>query len=200
MIRRARGFTLVEVLVASAIFAALSVLAYGGMDHVFKNKTALEKKNSELEKLQLAFSIMKNDLELAVNRSIRDYRGDVEAAFASPPKNENKKLAFTTHIRSAVQFEQAISALLRVEYRLEEKQLFRYRWPVLDRAHDTEPEKTLLLDDVEDIEYQFVNQQSYDYWPLPRDQEDSTELPRAVKLKISLHDTHVERLFLVREI
>ena len=61
MIQRARGFTLVEMLLALAILAALSVAAVTVLQNVMRADTLTRDKGGRMQALQLTFSQMAAD-------------------------------------------------------------------------------------------------------------------------------------------
>ena len=196
---RNQGFTLIEILVALAILAVMSVMAYGGMNYVFKSNEIIEVGAESLERYQMAFRTIKNDLELAIARSARDKLGTSEEAFIGPPDSKGKYIYFTTNIGSPMQLQKARSSLQRIEYELRDDQLLRHAWDVLDRAHDSEPRTIVLLEEVSDLTFSFVNNEEYTFWPLPSGNEDFSILPKAVRMNLTMKNQfQLERLFLVR--
>ena len=77
------------------------------------------------------------------------------------------------------------STLQRVGYTLEEKQLIRHTWAVLDRAQDSEPRHQELLTDIDSIQVRFLDE-GHDWkeqWPADQVAE-ATGLPRAVEVTL----------------
>ncbi len=78
-ILKQQGFTLLELLIASIIFALMAVMAYGGLANVMDSseisKTALQR----LKQLQQTVSILDRDLSQIVRRPIRDEYGNEQA-------------------------------------------------------------------------------------------------------------------------
>ncbi|MDR2111668.1 MAG: type II secretion system minor pseudopilin GspJ [Candidatus Accumulibacter sp.] len=66
------GFTLLEILVALAIFALASVIAYGGLDSVASTKSALDKEIRFWRELGLVFDRMEADFLQTVPHPLRD--------------------------------------------------------------------------------------------------------------------------------
>lgn len=66
------GFTLLEVLVALAIFALASVIAYSGLDSVASTKGALEKEIRFWRELGLVFDRMEADFLQSVPQPLRE--------------------------------------------------------------------------------------------------------------------------------
>jgi general secretion pathway protein J len=66
------GFTLLEMLVALAIFALLSVMSYGGLRSVMEQQAATELEAEQLGQLQKIYLLMQRDFEQAVPRAVRD--------------------------------------------------------------------------------------------------------------------------------
>lgn len=196
---RSKGFTLIEILVALSVFAVMSVLTYGGMNRVLDYYEQVQVKTNELQQLQMVFSTIKNDLEQSVDRPIRDNLGSKRPGFFSNP-NDDIRLAITTNLGSPFQLKPSQSSLQRIEYRLEENNLIRDVWPVLDRAHNTEPISQVLLQGIEGIEFTFINNQEHEFWPLPNGHQDYRVLPRAVKVILEMESKQIERLFLVSSV
>jgi general secretion pathway protein J len=66
------GFTLLEILVALAIFALVSVIAYSGLDSVASTKSALDKEIRFWRELGLVFDRMEADFLQSVPHPLRD--------------------------------------------------------------------------------------------------------------------------------
>ena len=60
--RGARGFTLVELLIAAALMAVLAVLSWRGLDAVLESRRRIVEASDELRSLTLAFSQLDEDL------------------------------------------------------------------------------------------------------------------------------------------
>jgi len=73
-----RGFTLVEMLVAIAVFATLSVAATALVSSVLTSKEQLDDVTERLRQLETARSLLKTDLIQAVTRPVRDANGAAE--------------------------------------------------------------------------------------------------------------------------
>ncbi len=52
------GFTLFEIMVAMAVFALLSVMAYGGLRSVLESRQGLQLASERLTQLQLALLLL----------------------------------------------------------------------------------------------------------------------------------------------
>jgi general secretion pathway protein J len=200
--RRVAGFTLLEVLVAIAIFAIFSAMAYGGLLRILDNRDRIELERETWRELALGFQRMKDDFAQTIDRPVRDNAGAVLPAFAGQPTDSRElgepSVEFTRAGTSLV--ETGSSGLQRVGYRLTEKQLVRLHWPVLDRAPVTKPVAVPLLDRVEEFEVRFFYNGAWlDRWP-PQSQPGSApsasaaSLPRAVEIRL----VHAERGEFVR--
>ena len=70
------GFTLLELLVAVAVFAVVGVMAYGGLQAVMSQQQRTNEHAQRLADLQLAYRVMQRDLEQLIDRPIRNEYGD----------------------------------------------------------------------------------------------------------------------------
>ncbi len=72
--RRARGFTLVELLVAISILAMVAVLGWRGLDGIVRARVALTDQMEVTRGMQLAFAQMQSDAEHMADRELLDKR------------------------------------------------------------------------------------------------------------------------------
>jgi general secretion pathway protein J len=83
-------------------------------------------------------------------------------------------------------------ALIRVSYRLEDGQLSREIWPVLDRVQSTVPTRQVLLDEVQSLSLEFLDgrqgSQWTSFWPPQTGEDALTRLPRGLVLTLTLRD------------
>jgi general secretion pathway protein J len=188
---RVAGFTLLELLVALAIFAVVAALAYGGLRVVLDARERTDAQAQRLAEIQMALAFLTRDLEQAVDRPIRDELGDRRPALLG---GTGAALEWT-HGGWRNPAGQARSSLQRVAYAHDANRLVRRSWAVLDRAHDSAGNDTVLLEGVTALELRFLDGQMewQTFWPPAI--EDAPGLPRAVELRLELEDgTGISRL------
>ena len=165
MITRSRGFTLLEILIALAIFALLAVMAYSGLNSVLRTREITEARADALNALVMANRMLARDLEQLVARPIRDEYGDVQ-----PPLLGGSTIGRMIELTRGGWRNpagQLRSTLQRVAYRLDEDSLIREYWATLDRAQDSEPLEQNLLDGVQSVSFRFLDdaQKWHTEWP-----------------------------------
>ena len=186
-----RGFTLLELLVALAVFSIMSIAAYSGLRNVLFTRAAVEAQSQRLAAVQLAVYRLEQDIEQAMPRSIRDEYGDPQAALLGDELSDDR-LALT---RAGWDnpLGQPRANVQRVAYRLREGRLWRLHWPVLDRGGRIEPRETLLLDQVRAFKVRFLDRNEWrNDWPPPANAETDPKIPdpmpRAVEISLTLED------------
>jgi general secretion pathway protein J len=166
MSMRARGFTLLEVLVAVAIFAIVGVLAMGGYNELVKQSAIVESNASRTREIQSAMHRMAQDFAMLEPRPVREPLGDtVEPALRSDTRTEN--LVDLTRSGWTNPAGMTRSTLQRVTYRLQDNELRRAYWNALDRTLTAEPTGAVLLKKVRTVSFRFLdqNQSWHDQWP-----------------------------------
>jgi len=78
--KRARGFTLVELLVAIGILAMVAVLGWRGLDGIVRARVALTDQMEMTRGMQLAFAQMQSDCEHTVDAAMLGRRPFLEQA------------------------------------------------------------------------------------------------------------------------
>lgn len=194
---RARGFTLIEVLIALAITAFVSTIAYTSLSAVISGMESTRANAQRSYEVNRAWMIITRDLRQFSNRSVRDEYGESEPALQGGPA---ARFALSlTRVGWHNPKDLLRSNQQRVNYRLEDNALWRDSYPVLDRAGDTEPDSVRLLDDVEDLRLLFLGAVDQaggsginldtrrwpDNWVVDTSQPDATLAPPAA-LQITL--------------
>jgi general secretion pathway protein J len=153
-VRGSAGFTLVEVLIALAITAFISAIAYSSLSSALAAVESIRVTAQRTYEVDRAWMIISRDLGQFVARPVRDEFGEVEPAMMGGAA-ARFPLSFTrTGWHNPVGNQR--SNLQRVNYRLEDGALWRDSYPVLDRAPDSAPRQVRLLEDVEVLELVFL--------------------------------------------
>lgn len=184
----ARGFTLLELLIALSIFALISAMAYSGMNSVMTQRAQTELKAEQLKRLQLAFSIMERDFSQLIDRPVRGAYGSTLEALVGSSGIDGVELTRAGHANPAG-FRR--SDLQRVRYQSEDQQLLRQHWKVLDRAPDSEAVQQVLLDDVEGFALRYLDQsdQWQENWPpVGQPGQAPAGLPRVIEVELETGD------------
>ena len=148
------GSTLVEVLIALAITAFVSAIAYTSFSTVLSGVESSQVTAERVYQLNRAWMMISRDLEQFVARPVRDEFGELEPALQGGIA-ARFPLSFTRggwhnpvgHARSELQ---------RVNYRVEEETLWRDSYPVLDRAGETKTQAVALLEGVQELRVLFL--------------------------------------------
>ena len=137
-----QGFTLLEILIALAIFAVMSMMAYAGLAAVLDARASTVPRAQQLAQLQTTLYLLNEDLSQVIKRPIRDQLGSSEPAFSIGRGNEI--LVFTRTVPSWLA-NSSETNLLRVSYSLEKEALYRRVWTIPDRTQQTEYRRRKLL-------------------------------------------------------
>ena len=155
-----KGFTFIEVMIAVAVFAVISGICFAALSQYLKVREGIDKSYAEMQQLQQTFALIERDLRFMVNRPVRDEYGDIEHAFMSEDEGLDDGLFRITV--SSPDFTQASGTeLRRIQWRLEDGDLYRDAWLVLDRVQDSEPQSRLILENVDQVDltrYQWDDQ------------------------------------------
>lgn len=183
---RQRAFTLIELLVALAIFAMVSVVSFSGIMLMIDNRDRVTAQAERLAEVQTAVSLLQRDLQQAAARPIRDPLGDPRPAMLA---EDLADLEFTRAGRSNP-LGMRRSELERVAYRVEEGELERLSWGVLDQQPEPPRRDRVLLDRAEAIELRFMDDDTewLEIWPPAGTRAGTAVLPRAVEVTLVLED------------
>lgn len=164
--RHQRGFTLLEVLVAMALFALLAAMAYGTLNQTLLSADILSDRMDRLQALQRTVRMLSDDLQQLAPRPVRDELGDNYGPSLSTSFQSGFAIELT---RGGWNNPMVLprSTMQRAAYRIEDDALVRYHWNVLDRTLSNEPVVVTLLEGVESLRFRFF-QTDADYieqWP-----------------------------------
>jgi general secretion pathway protein J len=170
LLKSVSGFTLLELLISMVIFGLIAAMAYSALNNMMIARSQTEARTQQLYKLQMALTLMERDIEQIVDRPVRDEFGSDTPlpAFVANEYGEDYLLQFTrTGWMNPLNLPR--SHLQRIAYSLKDEKLIRSLWYVLDRAQDSERYDIVLLDDVKNLEFRYLDDKKewQRSWPPP---------------------------------
>lgn len=186
-----QGFTLVELVVALAIFGLLAVAGTRMLGAAVSTQASVGTALGKVAGERRISALLQADLQQAVARPTRDANGRLEPAFAGP--GDGRLLSYVragwSNTTDAPRAE-----LQRVDLRMEGNRLVRAARPMLDGA-GSETEMTL----AQDLASATVRlRDAKGQWGDGATNEDPTALPVAAELTLVQRDgVSVRRVFLV---
>jgi general secretion pathway protein J len=184
---RAVGFTLVELLVALAIFALMTGFAYRGLNAMLESREALAKDARKWRDVAVFVGRIERDLSaaLVLRRAVAasgTTLAPVSSTFESSGSTDGLALS-----RSGSPLQQnALAAPQRIAYRLREGRVERLAWAGIDAAPRDEPTAVAVLAPVNALTFRFMDPRSGEWrtsWGLPGATDPA---PAAVEMTVEL--------------
>jgi general secretion pathway protein J len=185
---RSVGFTLIEILVAMAIFAVIGLASTGVLNSVINSDQLSTERFAKLEELQRAMLIIERDILQIVPRSLRVNGEAISQKISGGEGVLNSDADGLGFVRGGWHNPQMLlprSTLQAVGYRIQDKQLQRLYGNYVDNIIGYEPKVRVLLSEIEDFKVSFLTEvaQLED----PNDWEESysdANLPLAVSITL----------------
>jgi general secretion pathway protein J len=188
---RQRGFTLLEILVATFIMVIMAVLAYRTVGEARVEVEMAEGHLDRLREVQRAMHLLASDFRTIAPRPVRETIGDGYRAALMRDPNSAALLEFS-HAGWPNGAGMPRGTVQRVSYRLEERKLIREHQNVTDATQASPPVTRELLRDVESVEIRYMNsgREWVTEWPPAGSAADlaSRLRPLAVEVTIVLAD------------
>lgn len=194
--RSCRAFTLLEMMVALAIFAVIGVMSSRILAGVVELSDVVASRGEALGELQRAIAIVERDIEQGTRRSVRDGWGNAIHAIVAG----DEYLLELTRLGWQNPLAEPRSELQRVAYALRDDALLRLYWPVLDRAPETEPVIQVLLTGLEGASFVLHDSggEEHRHWPQPPRRDGELGHVAAIALELdSATFGRIERLWML---
>ena len=186
-----KAFTLIEVLVAFAIFGILAAFAYGALSQTLLSAEILGERMDRLQAIQKSVRYLSHDFLQLAPRPVRQELGDsFDPALLTDFSSEFA--LELTHGGWSNPVALPRGTLQRSAYRLEDDELGRYYWTVLDRTLSNEAIGVTILDGVESLLFRYLLDSGdwIEQWPPPTlpGPLGLRQRPRAVEIVLTLQD------------
>lgn len=189
--RAAHGLTLIELMVAIAIFAVLGVITYRAVASMADTRTRMDAEYARWRAIARTVQMMEADL---MQLAPRPRSGSAPAVSAVEAVNAGS----FTQLR-LTRIDGANGSLQRRGYRAENGVLWLSRYPNLNDS--AKPREDQLLDHVTSLKWRFmtVDGQEVENWPPTHNPSMTDVLPVAVRMELETTDAGtLTRLFPVR--
>jgi general secretion pathway protein J len=197
--RRARGLTLVELLVAIAIFGVLCGFAYRALTVVLESRGRLEQENRKWREIALFFTRLEQDLAASALRPVRDANGSISPALVGNPAPKGAADGAVVLTRTGFAADPgAIEPPRRIGYRLRGGVVEMLYWNGLDVAPQSEPRAVAVLSNVSALDLRYLDRrgQWHVAWPSAGTNNPQTEIPAGIEVGVTLlTGERITRLF-----
>jgi general secretion pathway protein J len=190
---RNRGFTLVELLIALAIFALISAFAYRGLTGLLESREALSAESRKWRDVALFVGRFERDLQAVLARRAAGPSGTIHAPLSSTIDTGAGPAQGIALTRSGAGLQaNALSAPLRVAYRAREGGIERLAWTAVDAAPRSQPDAVPVLSGARAFSLRYLNARGewQANWGLPGSPEATSTtvsaLPAAVEMTLEL--------------
>lgn len=189
------GFTLLEVLVALAIFAVLSLAGWKVFDSLIKVRERNQIYTEQLSALQSTYTLMLRDFSQVITRPARQ-AGQTEPALML----DNNKITFT-RLGAFDPTQRSQSTIERVSYDYDSAQqrLIRTSYRNPDQSQSQTPPVNVLLNKISNFSIQVLEPALNNTWPPALNLAQATDnsvqlvqgdnrLPQGVQVEFTLND------------
>lgn len=193
---RHQGFTLLEVLIAIAIFSVVSLASFTIFDTVLRGDESSKLRSDRQNELQRAFFLIERDVMQIAKRSLRINGEAPTNVFIQTADDsflaDNQAMAFVRNGWTNPGLLLPRSDMQSVAYRLEENTLERLHYNFVDAVVGQEPKIRPLISNVSELSFQFYDGQKW------QEKWSGNTLPLAIAIEIETEDFGLlRRQFLV---
>jgi len=186
--KKAKGFTLIEILIALTVFAILATLTSSILYYSFNTRTRVNAQAERLNSLQLAVSIMQQDITQIVARAIRGN----EMRLFPVIIGRTDYLEFTRDGALNPLSQEKRSTLTRVALVCHDQQLLHRTWENLDSVDRNKYEDKVLVDNVKQCHINYFNNslQVLNEWRENAVTQNQIQepFPKAIQVNLILND------------
>lgn len=148
------GYTLIEVIIALAVFAILSTLTASVMMQSFNTKKHLAIQTERMQQIQVAIPVIRRDIAQAINRAVRGN----ELRLFPPFIGESNYTEFTRGGFVNPNSTLKSSSLKRIAYLCQGDHLIRRSWPVVDSPARKEYRDQIFLKNITHCSFSYISQ------------------------------------------
>jgi len=181
-----KGFTLLEVLIAIAIFSIISLSSFTIFNSVLTGDEMAKKHSERQNELQRAFMIIERDLTQISRRTMR-LNGEAPASRLIQSSSDNyaseeQAIAFVRHGWTNPGLLLPRSDMQPIAYRITEETLERLHFNFVDSVVGEEPKVRPLINDVTKVTFEYYNGKDWlELW-------ETDTLPLAIAIEIDTKD------------
>lgn len=201
MKHRAQGFTLIEVMVATAILSLVASIVWAGFAQTARNKESVERINDRYHAIRMSMDRMQRELSMAFVSAQRNLASPVPTpltAFIAQDHSGSDRIDFASFAHRRLFRNAPESDQCELGYFLVNDPSNRGTKALARREQnriDEEPEKggrvDILLEDVRALDFEFLDPSSGEWvetWDTTQAMGQAARLPTQVKIRITVPD------------
>ena len=181
-----KGFTLVELLVALTIFAALSALSYRSLSALLQTRERITQETTHWRQVMVFFNRVESDLRQHVNRPVTIGRLTQPAFLGKLSELPDDALLSFSRLGNPQQ-NGVLMDTQRIAYRLKDGHVDMLIWPALDIEEDTKPVVYPILTGVRAVTIRYLHNKKLTWlnsWPT--NEEQAAVFPKAIDIRLTL--------------
>ncbi len=176
--RRAHGFTLIEILIALSIFSIMAGITSSVLYSVFNARDKTTEHAIKLAEMQLAFVLIERDLSQIVFRPIKTAVGKETSVMGLESDLRFSRGGIVNPLSEKKQ-----STLSRVHYFLQNKTLKREMQMAVNRSLDIPSASETLLSNIDSLKFEYLDENNQ-----PISQWYNKKLPYAIRISLKSDD------------
>ena len=183
---RATGFTLVELLVAIAIFALIGSMSYRALHSSIETRDRVSVQNDRWRALSRFFLMFEDDLTRSLGRDVRVASGAMQPGFLGKSAWSAADDAQLLLVRAeSAELAEPLAGTSRVGYRHSGDRVERLFWPAPDALAGGWPRVNEALRGVKSMRMRFLSESALwrEAWPFP---QDPRARPNGVEISLTL--------------